>query len=46
MKTHTADWNAYKRTKLPALNEMLRDGNLAPIAISEIEQEVDRLISR
>jgi hypothetical protein len=30
---------------MPPLNQELRDGNLAPIAIAEIEQEVEYLIS-
>jgi hypothetical protein len=31
--------------KLPQLNQKLRDAELAPIAISEIEQEVKCLMS-
>jgi photosystem II stability/assembly factor-like uncharacterized protein len=46
VKARIADWTAYKQAKLPALNQMLRDGNVAPIAISQIEQEVDSLLSR
>jgi hypothetical protein len=46
MKVRIVDWTAYKQAKLPALNQMLREGNFAPIAISEIEQQVDVLISR
>src|SRR4029077_3160284 len=45
VKTRIAEWTLFKQTKLPALNQKLRDGSLAPIAISEIEQEVDDLIS-
>ena len=39
-------WTAFKQIKLPQLNQKLREGSLAPIAISEIEQEVQFLISR
>jgi photosystem II stability/assembly factor-like uncharacterized protein len=46
LKARIADWTAYKHAKLPALNQMLRDGKLDPIAISAIEQEVDILTSR
>lgn len=46
VKARITDWTAYKQTKLPALNQVLREGNLAPIAISAIEQEVDTLLSR
>jgi hypothetical protein len=31
---------------LSQLNQQLREGNLTPIAISEIEQEVEFLMSR
>jgi photosystem II stability/assembly factor-like uncharacterized protein len=41
-----AEWVSFKQMKLPALNQKLRDGNLAPIAIAEIDQEVEFLISR
>ena len=46
MKSRIADWTTYKQAKLPALNQTLREGNFDPIAISEIEQEVDFMISR
>jgi photosystem II stability/assembly factor-like uncharacterized protein len=46
IKAHIAEWTSFKQSKLPQLNRKLRDGMLAPIAISEIEREVDSLISR
>ena len=46
VKVRIAEWTAFKQVKLPPLNLKLREGNLEPIAISEIEQEVEDLISR
>jgi hypothetical protein len=46
IKARIAEWTSFKQSKLPQLNQKLRDGKLAPIAISEIEREVDFLISR
>jgi photosystem II stability/assembly factor-like uncharacterized protein len=46
LKTGIAEWAAFKQTKLPQLNQELHEGSLAPIAISEIEQEVQFLMSR
>jgi photosystem II stability/assembly factor-like uncharacterized protein len=39
-------WNAFKQTRLPALNQALRDANLPPVAIGEIEREVEMLMTR
>jgi photosystem II stability/assembly factor-like uncharacterized protein len=41
-----ADWSRFKQTKLEQLNLQLRGTGLAPIAISEIEQQVESLVSR
>ena len=41
-----AEWSDFKTNRLPALNRKLSDGNLGPIAISEIEQEVQFLMSQ
>ena len=41
-----AEWNAFKTTQLPRLNQELAGAHLAPIAISEIEQEIQFLMSR
>ncbi len=46
VKARIAEWTSFKQARLPQLNQKLRDGNLAPIAISEIEREVEFLISR
>lgn len=40
------EWTAFKQTRLPQLNQRLRQSNLAPIAIAEIKQEVEFLTSR
>ncbi len=46
VKVGISGWNIFKQEKLPPLNQKLREGNLAPIAISEIEQEVQFLMAR
>jgi photosystem II stability/assembly factor-like uncharacterized protein len=46
IKARVAEWSTFKQTKLPQLNQKLRQGKLAPIAISEIEQEVEFLMTR
>ena len=46
VKVGIADWNNFKQTKLPQLNQRLRDANLAPVAIAEIEQQVEILATR
>jgi photosystem II stability/assembly factor-like uncharacterized protein len=46
VKARIGEWNSFKQAKLPQLNQKLREGKQAPIAISEIEQEVEDLISR
>jgi hypothetical protein len=43
---HIAEWAAFKQKDLPELSRQLRDANLAPIAITEIEQQVEFLMSR
>jgi photosystem II stability/assembly factor-like uncharacterized protein len=45
-KAGIAEWTTFKKTTLPQLNQKLREGALAPITISEIEQEAEFLISR
>lgn len=40
------EWATFKQLRLPQLNRQLRGASLAPIAISEIEQEVEFLMSR
>jgi hypothetical protein len=46
VKAAIAEWGDFKANKLPRLNQKLSDANLAPIAIAEIEQEVQFLMSR
>jgi hypothetical protein len=46
VKAAIAEWSEFKTSKLPPLNRKLSEANLAPIAISEIEQEVQFLMSR
>ena len=46
VQARIADWMSFKQSRLPQLNQKLREGNQAPIAISEIEHEVEFLISR
>jgi len=46
IKIRVAEWVEFKREKLPQLNRQLHDANLAPVAISEIEREVDFLMTR
>ena len=46
VKQAIAQWTTYKQSKLPQLNDKLRQGNLAPVAISQIEREVEFLRSR
>ena len=46
VKEGIAKWTSYKQSKLPQLNQKLSDAKVAPIAISEIEQEIEFLMSR
>jgi len=46
VKAGIAEWSTFKQMKLPKLNQKLREGNLDPIAISEIEKEVQFLMSQ
>jgi hypothetical protein len=46
VKGAIAEWSEFKAMKLPRLNQKLSEATLAPIAISEIEQEVQFLMSR
>ncbi|MGC2272770.1 MAG: hypothetical protein WA555_01190 [Candidatus Sulfotelmatobacter sp.] len=41
-----AQWATFKKTRMPQLNRKLREENRVPIAISEIEHEVEFLMSR
>ncbi|MGA8646897.1 MAG: hypothetical protein WB628_08645 [Candidatus Sulfotelmatobacter sp.] len=46
VKSAIAEWSEFKTIKLPRLNQKLSEANLAPIAISEIEQGIQFLMSR
>jgi photosystem II stability/assembly factor-like uncharacterized protein len=46
VKARIAEWSQLKQSKLPQLNRLLRDAHFAPIAVSEIERQIDFLISR
>ncbi len=46
VKIAIAQWSEFKTTKLRQLNQKLSEASLPPIAISEIEQEVQFLMSR
>ncbi len=39
-------WTTFKQKTLPALNQKLRDSNLVPVPIAEIEQETEFLMAR
>jgi len=41
LKLRIADWNHFKTTRLPQLNQQLHQGNMPPIAISEIAEDAD-----
>jgi photosystem II stability/assembly factor-like uncharacterized protein len=38
------DWATFKQTRLPQLNQQLRDASLTPINIAEIEREAESLL--
>jgi photosystem II stability/assembly factor-like uncharacterized protein len=46
IKACISEWASFKRTKLPELNKQLRNANLMPIAITDIEQKLESPISR
>jgi photosystem II stability/assembly factor-like uncharacterized protein len=46
IKTRIAEWERFKTTRLALLNQQLHDARLTPIAIAEIEQQVELLMSR
>ena len=45
MRVEAGEWSQFKTARLPELNQQLQKANVGPIAISEIEKEVDELIS-
>jgi hypothetical protein len=46
VKLRLDEWNEIKSNRLPQLNEQLKQAHLAPVAISEIEREVEYLMTR
>jgi DNA repair exonuclease SbcCD ATPase subunit len=46
VKIAIGEWSEFKTTRLRRLNQKLSEASLAPITISEIEQEVQFLMSR
>ncbi len=46
VKARIAEWTRFKQTRLVQLNQQLREGGLAPIAIAVIEDLVEFLVSR
>jgi len=46
VKSRIVEWAGFKQTRLAQLNQQLREANLAPIAIAEIEEQVEFLMSR
>jgi hypothetical protein len=46
VQVRIAEWAQFKQTRLAQLNQQLREADFSPIAVSEIEQEVEFLISR
>ena len=46
IKARIAEWVRFKQTRLAELNQRLNAAHFAPVAISEIEQQVEFLISR
>src|SRR4029077_4307 len=46
VKARIAEWVGFKLTRLAQLNQQLREANLAPIAIAEIEEQMEFLGSR
>jgi hypothetical protein len=46
VKARIAEWARFKQTRLAQLNQQLREANFDPIAIAEIEEQVEFLMSR
>jgi photosystem II stability/assembly factor-like uncharacterized protein len=46
IKGRISEWASFKQTQLPELNKQLRNANLTPIAITDIEQKLESTISR
>lgn len=46
IKSRIAEWTNFKQTRLPQLNQRLHDAGVSTITISEIEREVEYLMTR
>jgi hypothetical protein len=46
VKAGIAEWDQFKQTKLPEINRQLHEAGLAPVAMAEIEEQVEFLVSR
>jgi len=46
VKARIAEWNGFKHSRLTQLNRQLREAGVTPVAISEIEEQVEFLVSR
>jgi len=46
IKARVAQWNTFKQAHLPDLNRQLRQADLPPINIAEVEEESDFLLSQ
>ncbi len=46
VKSRIVEWAGCKQTRLAQLNQQLREANFAPIAMAEIEEHVEFLMSR
>jgi hypothetical protein len=43
IKARISEWAAFKRTRLPDVNRLLRQANLAPITIADIKEAAESL---
>ncbi len=46
VKVRVVEWSRFKQTNLAQLNQKLREAKLAPVAIAEVEQDIEFLMSR
>ena len=46
VKAGIAEWDRFKQTKLAEINRQLRDAGMTPVAMAEIEEQVEFLVSR
>jgi photosystem II stability/assembly factor-like uncharacterized protein len=46
VKADISEWSEFTKVKLPELNQKLSEGGVAPVAISEIQEEVQLLMSQ